>query len=395
MPSTPVNRNLRSANRGTESEEQRAESINTTIETTQQRTETVGTTTGTSLSTTAEVHSESGTPITLQTEGGAATNMQQQEQTPEVQQVQPFIFNATALLQPSTYDGSSKPSSWISQFSSWTKLQNLTDKNAINALTFYLSGPAKIWFQSLPDSAKTNLASIIKLLEVRFTTSDDEDILTTQATNESVHEFLDRLTLKATSQRIPECLVLKIARKGFKQALQQSIIQQNPKTMAELREAAVIAEKCLASNFSQQISVNAISQNDFKSLSDTIKLLSDKVENLNIENQELKANFGKANQNYQNKPNWQNNNAPGRNFNGQRNFQKNSNFQQARPAYNTNARNSYNKTNTCTACGNMSCSGKRETCDARDKTCYKCERVGHYSRQCHSIRNIRGEIIRH
>lgn len=65
-----------------------------------------------------------------------------------------------------------------------------------------------------------------------------------------------------------------------------------------------------------------------------------------------------------------------------------------RPGYNSNARNSYNKTNTCTACGNMSCSGKWETCDASDKKCYKCERIGHYSRQCRSIRNIRGEIIR-
>lgn len=207
--------------------------------------------------------------------------MQPQDQAQQNPKVQPFIFNATALLQSSIYDGSSRPSSWISQFSSWTKLQNLTDKNAINALTFYISGSAKIWFQSLPDSAKTNLASIMKLLEVRFTTSDDEVILTTQATNESVHEFLDRLSLNATSQR-NQCLVLKIARKGFKQALQQSIIQQNPKNMAELREAAVIAEKCLASNISQQISINAISQNDFKSLSDTIKLLSDKVKNLNI-----------------------------------------------------------------------------------------------------------------
>ncbi|CAG2207097.1 unnamed protein product [Mytilus edulis] len=315
----PLNRNLRSTNKTTEGDQQTTESVGTTAGTSGITTTgtTGNTTTGTTRITTVEIHPESDTQGIIQ-----HTTMQQQDQAQQNPQVQPFIFNATALLQPSIYDGSSKPSSWISQFSSWTKLQNLTDKNAINALTFYLSGPAKIWFQSLPDSAKTNLASIIKLLEVRFTTSDDEDILTTQATNESVHEFLDRLTLKATSQRIPECLVLKIARKGFKQALQQSIIQQNPKNMAELREAAVIAEKCLASNISQQISINAISQNDFKSLSDTIKLLSDKVENLNIENQELKANFGKANQNYQNKPNWQNNRAPGRNFNGQRNFPK-------------------------------------------------------------------------
>lgn len=238
---------MRSTNKTTEGDQQTTERI-TTTESTQHRTESVGTTagtsgittdttgssgnttTGTTRTTTVEIHPESDTQGIIQ-----HTTMQQQDQAQQNLQVQPFIISATALLQPSIYDGSSKPSSWIIKFSSWTKLQNLTDKNAINALTFYLSGPAKIWFQSLPDSVKTNLASIIKLLEIRFTTSDDEDILTTQATNESVHEFLDRLTLKATSQRIPECLVLKIARKGFKQALQQSIIQQNPKKHGRIK----------------------------------------------------------------------------------------------------------------------------------------------------------------
>lgn len=75
----------------------------------------------------------------------------------------------------------------------------------------------------------------------------------------------------------------------------------------------------------KQVSINAILQKDLKSLSDTIKLLFDKVENLNIENQELNANFVKANQNYQNKPNWQNNSVPGRNFNDQRNFKLSTN----------------------------------------------------------------------
>lgn len=60
--------------------------------------------------------------------------------------------------------------------------------------------------------------------------------------------------------------------------------------MDELKEAAIIAERCLAANLRQH-SVNAISQNDIKSLNDTIQVLAQKVENLNAENQQLKTQF--------------------------------------------------------------------------------------------------------
>lgn len=106
---------------------------------------------------------------------------------------------------------------------------------------------------------------------------------------------MDRLIVKARMQTVPENLLLKIAKKGFNQALQPYIIQRNPKNM----NAAIIAEKCLASTFNNHISVNAISQMEFKSLNESIKCLSDKVESLSIENKHFKKNFGNPNQNFE------------------------------------------------------------------------------------------------
>lgn len=114
-----------------------------------------------------------------------------------------------------------------------------------------------------------------------------------------------------------------------------------------------------------------------------------KVENLNAENQQLKTQFKNSNRNtsnFQNRPQWQ---ANDRNF-GRSNMFGKSPF--SKPNYDRNS--SFVKQNQCPACGNDSCSGKRETCEASDKVCYRCEKVGHYSRKCRSIRNIRGELIK-
>lgn len=110
---------------------------------------------------------------------------------------------------------------------------------------------------------------------------------------------MDKLIVKARMQNVPENLLMTIAKKGFNQALKPYIIQRNPKNMGELKDAAFIAEKCLASTLKKQISVNAISQMEFKSLNEPIKCLSDRVESLCIENKQFKTNFGKPKPNFE------------------------------------------------------------------------------------------------
>ena len=305
-------------------------------------------------------------------------------------QVHVPYFNACAFIQPSIYDGRTKPKDWINQVKSWAQLQKLSDENAINALTFYLTGSAKMWFESLPSSAKTDLRNIFRLLEIRFTSSDDDELLASQWATENVQEYMDRLIVKARMQNVPENLLMTIAKKGFNQALKPYIIQRNPKNMEELKDAAIIAEKCLASTLKNQISVNAISQMEFKSLNESIKCLSDKVESLSIENKQFKTNFGKPNPNFENQR--QNFQRPGNNFGRS----------QVRPQnYNPNARpytpNFQNRQDNdkCRACEDRNCSGKRETCKARDAICFKCEKKGHFTRLCRSRFNMRGQKISH
>jgi hypothetical protein len=81
-----------------------------------------------------------------------------------------------------------------------------------------------------------------------------------------------------------------------------------------------------------------------------ILYLAQKVENLNAENQQFKTQF--KNSNFQNRRQWQ---ATDRNF-GKRPVSK--------PNYRYSRNSSFVKQNQCTACGNDSCSGKRETCEA-------------------------------
>jgi hypothetical protein len=123
------------------------------------------------------------------------------------------------------------------------KLQQMDDELAISAITFYLTGPAKTWFQGLPHLAKDNIRAIMKLLEIRFEQSDEDDLLTNQLRTENVKEYIDLITVKAQEQNIPESLLLKIVKRGFQQSLQPFIIQRNPKTMEELKEAAIIAKR--------------------------------------------------------------------------------------------------------------------------------------------------------
>lgn len=129
------------------------------------------------------------------------------------------------------FNGQGKPTEWVNQFQAWVELQQLPQDRAINAIKFFLTGTAKIWFDGLPETSKTNLRAILKLLEVRFMANDDDDILCQQWAKENVQEYVDRLTIKARSQEVPDKLLVKIAKKGFLSSLQPYIMQRNPKTV--------------------------------------------------------------------------------------------------------------------------------------------------------------------
>lgn len=66
------------------------------------------------------------------------------------------VLLATSMLQPSMYDGTMKPGEWASQFKKWLRLQKLNDEKATHAISFYFTGPARIWYEGLPSTEQSN-----------------------------------------------------------------------------------------------------------------------------------------------------------------------------------------------------------------------------------------------
>lgn len=279
-----------------------------------------------------------------------------------------------SLIQLSTYKGDTQPSHWTKQFQRWYTLQNLTPEQAANTLPFYLKDAAKIYYEGLPNATKQNVKQVLRLLEVRFE-SDEDDLFVQQQANESAQDFIDRIIIRASEQNIPINLVLKIAKKGFHPSLRHIIIQRDPKSLEELKHAASIAKKCLESKITAAYetkipAVNALSQSEVKTLQNSI--LSKKVESLGRENFELKQKFGQEN-------------ARNQNYQGQNQNRRSFNFEQ---------RNFQAASPSCSTCGMNKCSGKREECFARNKTCHRCKRQGHFINKCKAVRDVNGEIIR-
>ncbi|CAG2230476.1 unnamed protein product [Mytilus edulis] len=148
-------------------------------------------------------------------------------------------------VQPNKFSGNIKSDNWVRQFIRWKNLQKISDEQACYALPFYLEGAAKTWFEGLAEPIQTNFDQLTTALKDRFkNTYEDDDILLAQLPTEKAVEFLDRLQIKANNQNIPEHLLLRIAKKGFQASLKSIIVQRDPKTIDELRTAAIIAEKC-------------------------------------------------------------------------------------------------------------------------------------------------------
>ncbi|CAG2244357.1 unnamed protein product [Mytilus edulis] len=194
-------------------------------------------------------------------------------------------------VQPNKFSGNIKSDNWVRQFIRWKNLQKISDEQACYALPFYLEGAAKTWFEGLAEPIQTNFDQLTNALKDRFkNTYEDDDILLAQLPTEKAVEFLDR-----------------IAKKGFQASLKSIIVQRDPKTIDELRTAAIIAEKCHQEKENEKTQVSAISNENFQFLQDTINVLTKKVENLDVQGenkrQQPNNNFGNSYQNWDNQGN--------------------------------------------------------------------------------------------
>lgn len=355
----------------------------------------------------------------------ADTNNESETEEQETQQPEERVqlINMTEVnfpssilhVQPNKFNGTSKGQSWIQEFDRWSKLHKLSNEQAAQALPFYLDGSAKLWFDGLPDATQTNYAQLKDAMTKRFASRhEDDDIFITQAPTELAVEFLDRLQIKAASQNIPDHLRMRIAIKGFRQTLRNTILQRNPQTYEELRTAANIAER-VEKDAKQGAQINAITNDNIQILQDTINALTKKVENLDTQNkvphydgnyrQQRQPNYNQLGNSSQNRAPQFGNSGQNRtqhfgnggqnrtpNF-GNPNWGQNNYNKKPQSSFQPRPQNSENKA-SCTTCGIPKCSGNPDNCFAIGKQCSKCFKIGHFAQVCRSIYNINGDKLR-
>lgn len=74
------------------------------------------------------------------------------------------------------YDGKTSIIQWWFNFLTFINLQKLSDKMAIDTLSFYLKGAAESWFYSFDDAMKRSLTTIKEAIHQRFQPSSQNNL---------------------------------------------------------------------------------------------------------------------------------------------------------------------------------------------------------------------------
>ncbi|KAK3582921.1 hypothetical protein CHS0354_009728 [Potamilus streckersoni] len=143
-----------------------------------------------------------------------------------------------------------------------------------------LQGHAKIRYDTLPESVTNDWQNLVTTIKSRF--QNDHVILdlsilqTQQGSSESVMDYLSRLLQFATNKTIPDHVLLAVALNGLKRSVKRIPMNKNPVNMAELRQAAILAEKSITTTDTTDCSTLHTILDEVKQLKDEIKVANSK-----------------------------------------------------------------------------------------------------------------------
>ncbi|KAK3597465.1 hypothetical protein CHS0354_041881 [Potamilus streckersoni] len=192
----------------------------------------------------------------------------------------PSGMSSALKLDVFTGDQSQNPTKWLDHFVQWAKFYDLSVEKVLNAFPFHLQGHAKVWYDTLPETVTSSWHFLVTAFKSRFHNDDvilDLSILQTQqGSSESVMDYLSRLFQIATNKTIPDQVLLAVALNGLKPSVKRIVMNKTPTNMAELRQAAVLAEKSIATTDTTDFSTLNTILNEVKQLKDEVKVANSK-----------------------------------------------------------------------------------------------------------------------
>ena len=219
-----------------------------------------------------------------------------------------------------------------------------------------------------------------------------------QGGTEPVIDFLSRLIKTASIKNVPEKVLLSVAINGLKSEIKALVVTQNPKTMEQLRQIAILAEK------SQSHQVTALET--YENLLTEIKSIKDQMVKKSEVNQMTQGQqYAQPYMPQQYSESWQYVQQPpvqrapifGERVSQrvrfyeprERSRRPNPRFTRARSRSPVTAqvqsnefKTRYPRMITPPPCGNCLGMCMVNRCPAQNAVCYNCNRIGHFSRAC-------------
>ena len=130
-------------------------------------------------------------------------------------------------------------------FIKFVTLLNLTERQMLDYLPFYLEGVAKEWFFQLPETIKSNLTRVKEAFLERFSPNTPFNLEVwelNQGENETVENFIHRVKRSARNSQIPEDFLMARTMRGLKKEIGAIVMPQRPTDMEDLRQKGITAE---------------------------------------------------------------------------------------------------------------------------------------------------------
>ncbi|CAG2213164.1 unnamed protein product [Mytilus edulis] len=190
------------------------------------------------------------------------------------------IFNMSSSLKIEKFkgDNSQNPETWLNTFKQYCSFYDLTKQKSAESFPFHLEDHARIWYDTVSATKKSNFDELISVFKERF--KDKQHLLdltilqTHQGRTESVLDYLSRLLKLSTNRNISDDILLAVAMNGLRSDFKTVVMTKEPKNIEELRHAAVLAEKAINSSIGSVTSINQTVLDEIHSLKEEIKSIN-------------------------------------------------------------------------------------------------------------------------